>query len=696
MKAKDIALPEFLNGPKQFLVPIFQRDYSWGLKHCEQLWNDVERIGNDPKALGHFLGSVVYIAAEDTMAGMPRWLIIDGQQRLTTVTLLLIALREILLEQTDNDSLPSHEQLDDNFLRNRYAKGDRRHRLVLRNADQNTLAAMLDQTPIPDAVSARLCENLDFFREKLSGSKLPSIYEGISKLQIVDVALTLKQDDPQLIFESLNSTGMDLTEADLIRNFVLMRQDEATQTKLYQEQWQPMEDLFGARYRGEFDKFMRDYLSLELKPSKQFRSDQIYARFRDYFYASQKTGQSVDSVLGRVRRFGGYYARFILGKEPDLKLKGAMQRVRTLIEVASPLVMRLYACYDDAKTLSKEQFIEAIELIESYVFRRAACDMQSRSLWQAFASLSYKISDDTPLISMKIALARQGKSRRFPTDAEFRTSLESRDVYDMRQCNYLLDRLENDSREKIDTSSFTIEHVMPQNEDLKKEWREMLGPDWKNVWSKWLHRLGNVTLTGYNPNYSDRPFKDKKTMEKGFNESPLRLNKPMRDTDVWTEKEMDARGKSLAKQALKIWPPLVVDVALVRLSELEDMKARASKYSLDTLTMEPEVREVFESLVPAIKAIHSDVVELFGERTVVYRAPEFFVEIIPRKKYLTLLLNLEFDECPEPSDNLWDANENSFITHATEDGGVGYGLGNIADIPDAMKYVRLAYEKANS
>ena len=136
MKAKDIALPEFLNGPKQFLVPIFQRDYSWGLKHCEQLWNDVERIGNDPKALGHFLGSVVYIAAEDTMAGMPRWLVIDGQQRLTTVTLLLIAAREKLLQQAANDSLPSHEQLDDNFLRNRYAKSDRRHRLVLRNADQ--------------------------------------------------------------------------------------------------------------------------------------------------------------------------------------------------------------------------------------------------------------------------------------------------------------------------------------------------------------------------------------------------------------------------------------------------------------------------------------------------------------------------------------------------------------------------------
>ncbi len=360
---------------------------------------------------------------------------------------------------------------------------------------------------IPESPSERLRENYEFFCEQLAATDLANVYQGVSKLQIVDVALTLGQDNPQLIFKSLNSTGMDLTQADLIRNFVLMAQDEATQTRLYLEQWQPMEVVFGARYGIEFDKFMRDYLALELKPSKQVRSDQIYTQFRQYFEAEVSQGRSVEAILGRIRRFGGYYARFGLGKETDAKLMEALRRVRGLAEVASPLVMHLYACHDDAKTLTSEEFVEAMELIESYVFRRSACDMQTRSLWQIFASLAYRIRFDDPLTSMKVALARQGKGRRFPTDVEFRQSLVSRDVYDMRNCHYLLDRLENDSKEKIDTDDFTIEHVMPQNEDLRKEWREMLGTEWKEIQGTWLHRLGNVTLTAYNPEYSDRSFR---------------------------------------------------------------------------------------------------------------------------------------------------------------------------------------------
>ncbi|MEO8007125.1 MAG: DUF262 domain-containing protein, partial [Betaproteobacteria bacterium] len=175
MKAKDIALPDFLNGTKQFMVPIFQRDYSWGLKNCQQLWNDIVRVGRNPLSQGHFLGSVVYIAAVDTMAGMPRWLVIDGQQRLTTVTLLLIALRERLATVSPDEKLPSHEQLDDNFLHNRYAKGEWRHRLILRNADQKTLAALLDGGEIPESPSERLRENYEFFCEQLAATDLANV-----------------------------------------------------------------------------------------------------------------------------------------------------------------------------------------------------------------------------------------------------------------------------------------------------------------------------------------------------------------------------------------------------------------------------------------------------------------------------------------------------------------------------------------
>ena len=339
--------------------------------------------------------------------------------------------------------------------------------------------------------------------------------------------------------------------------------------------------------------------------------------------------------------------------------------------------------------------MQAVELLESYVFRRSVCDMQTRSLGQIFASLSYRIRDEAPLDSLKVALARQGKNRRFPQDAEFRQALETRDVYDMRNCHYLLDRLENDSKEQIDTSEFSIEHVLPQNEDLRKEWREMLGKDWKAIQEEWLHRLGNVTLTAYNPEYSDRPFKEKKTMDKGFDESPLRLNKPMRETKEWTPKEIKKRGEALAAKALKVWRPLVVDKALVRASELEDMKSRANQFNADTLVMEPKMRKVFNALRPKIMELGTDVVELFGEKSVVYRVFDFFLEILPRKHYLTLLLNLSIDECGEPTEDLWDTTKYAFTVNATEDGGVGYALGEIKDIPKAMQLVQLAYNKMN-
>jgi hypothetical protein len=340
----------------------------------------------------------------------------------------------------------------------------------------------------------------------------------------VDVSLTRGHDDPQMIFESLNSTGLDLTQADLIRNFVLMRLDDELQTRLYEDYWRPIEVAFGNRYRSEFDKFCRDFLALKLKPSKQFRADAIYHHFRDYFL-TVTAHRSVEDVLSELRRYANYYVRFSLGRETDAAFAGAANRLRGLVEVASPLMLRLHDCHERSGQFDGAAFKTAIELLESYIFRRSACDMQTRSLYQIFASIAYKIRDNDPLLSLKVALYRGGKKRRFPSDIEFRDALETRDVYAMRTCAYLLDRLENDSKEKINTSTFTIEHVLPQNENLLPAWREMLGDDWKTVQETWLHRLGNLTLTGYNTEYSDRSFDEKKQMAKGFNDSPLRLNR---------------------------------------------------------------------------------------------------------------------------------------------------------------------------
>lgn len=700
MNAQDTPFTELFDGPKQFIVPVFQRDYSWGTKQCLRLWNDILRAGANENVKAHFIGSIVYVAAEETSAKITRWLVIDGQQRLTTVSLLLAALRDQLSDKEagqeeigDKDALPTQAELQDYYLRNVHGRGDRRYKLLLRHADQETLIAVVNNGEYPMDSAPRILENFAFFRERLVDADLNLVYRGIRKLVAVDVSLTRGQDDPQMIFESLNSTGLDLTQADLIRNFILMRQDEQSQTRLYEKYWQPIEAAFGARYRTDFDKFVRDYLMLQLKPSKQLKADQIYQRFRDYFH-DISTENPAENVLSNLKRFGSYYTAFSLGQEGDKDLAEALRRLRLLIEVASPLVMKLYDCYRLVQTLSANEFVEAVELVESYVFRRSVCGMQTRSLGQIFATLAYRVKDDNPLVSLKVALYRQGKKRRFPSDAEFRDALETRDLYDMRHCHYLLDRLENQGKELIDTAELTIEHVMPQNDDLRSEWQDMLGADWQAVRETWLHRLGNLTLTGYNTEYSDRPFAEKKTIKDGFNDSPLRLNKFIREQPVWTAEEMERRGKELAARALAIWQALVVDAEAVKASELEDRKALAARYSVDMLDF-GKCKPVFEALRHHVVALGDDVIELCGPDSVTYRVFDFFMEVIPRKNRLALLLNLDFEECEDPSQTAVDTTEYAFIPHASESGGVLFNLDDASQLSAALHVIRQAYEKVS-
>jgi uncharacterized protein with ParB-like and HNH nuclease domain/predicted transport protein len=693
VKAQDVPLIQLLDGAKQFVVPIFQRDYSWGTKHCQQLWNDILRVGADPSSKAHFLGSVVYIPAEDSQAAIPRWLVIDGQQRLTTVTLLLVALRDQLsAEPSTDEALLSPEEIDDYFLLNRHGKGALKNKLMLRRADNNELTALLSGGSADSGAAETLRENYEFFRNRLVDVDANHVYAGISKLVVVDVSLKRGYDDPQMIFESLNSTGLDLTQADLIRNFVLMRLDDELQTRLYETYWRPIEIAFGSHYRSEFDEFCRDYLTLMLKPSKQFKADSIYHHFREYFLR-ETTDQSVENFLRELQRYANYYVRFRLGKETDGLLAGPSTRLRKLVKVASPLMLRLHDCHERNDQFNSRAFKEAIEIIESYIFRRSVCDMQTRSLNQIFASLSYTIQDDDPLTSLKVALYRSGKKRRFPSDIEFCDALTTRDIYSMRHHFYLLDRLENDSKEKIDTTSFTVEHVLPQNQNLGASWRAMLGSDWKTIQETWLHRLGNLTLTGYNSEYSDRSFIDKKTMEKGFDESPLRINHFIRESTKWTVTEIEERGKRLSKQASKIWPMLVVDIDTVRQVELEEHQVEGSNFSVDSIGFDTEARALFDNIRPQILALGDDVFEQCREKSVVYRVFDHFVEILPRAKYILLLVNIDFEDTDDPSGNARDASDRAFVSNASESGGVLFSLRKNSQSIAAMHVLQQAYER---
>ena len=370
---------------------------------------------------------------------------------------------------------------------------------------------------------------------------------------------------------------MDLSQSDLIRNFILMRLPEAEQTRLYETYWSKIEGLFRGS-ENAFDAFVRDYLALRSRATKQQKADEIYFAFRREFRSVGTMPERLDELLDDLLRFARYHAAFSLGAAAPESMREPLARLRRQLDVPAILVMRLFECQDVHGTLEPRAFVDAIGLIESYVFRRAICGEQTRGYWQVFANLAYQIEPDRPLESLAVGLARQHDTYRFPDDTEFHQALTERDIYGKRLCFELLDRLENEaSKERTDTRTYSIEHIMPQNETLSAEWREMLGSDWAGIKSQWLHRLGNLTLTGYNSKYSDRPFAEKKTISGGFEESSIRLNKYVRQQAQWTPVQMEARGELLARQALGIWPRLEVDAALVQAAELEDMRQRAKR-----------------------------------------------------------------------------------------------------------------------
>ena len=693
MKAIDCPFAKIINGTSQFLIPVFQRDYSWTEAECEQLWRDILQIASDPTARGHFLGSMVYIATEDAGPSFPRWLLIDGQQRITTLTLLLAALRDHIMQTgwSGTEDGPTAKRVEAYFLKNVEEEGPRRPKLVLRRHDQATLQAILDGNEPPQNLSERIRDNYEWFHDHLAEVDPELVYRGINRLVVVDVTLDRGTDDPQLIFESLNSTGMDLSQSDLIRNFILMRLPEAEQTRLYETYWSKIEVLFRGSERT-FDAFVRDYLALRSRTKKQEKADEIYFAFRRAFGSIGTEPEPLDALLKDLLRFSRYYAAFSLGTGPSDPLREPLARLRRLLDVPAILIMRLFECHDVQRTLELDAFIDAIKLIESYVFRRAVCGEQTRGYWKVFANLAYQIDSNCPLQSLAVGLARQRDTYQFPDNTKFYQALADRDVYGKRVCFELLDRLENDgSKERTYTSNYSIEHIMPQNEKLPAEWRKMLGVDWVDIQRQWLHRLGNLTLTGYNSKYSDLPFDEKKTISGGFEESSVRLNKYIREQAQWTPTQMKDRGELLAQRALLIWPRLEVDPAMVQAAEVKDMRRRAERRDVGKVQMTEEARGLFEQLRTMVLEIDSDIIELAEPRSVSYHASEFFLEILPRKNRINLLLALGFNEAEDLHGIAEDTSQRSFFVHAQYEGGVNIPIWSADDIAIALPIIRQAH-----
>ena len=692
MKAIDRPYSKIVNGASQFIIPVFQRDYNWSEENCRQLWKDIVLISNDNSSRGHFIGSLVYIATSDNAAGFTRWLLIDGQQRVTTLTLLLIALRDHIRD-TDwvgSENGPTAKRIDAYFLKNVQEEGDRERKICLRSHDDLTLQALIEKIDLPEKPSSRIKENYFLFRELLENSDPEKIYNGINRLIVVDVTLERGIDDPQLVFESLNSTGLDLSSSDLIRNFILMRLNEKDQTRLYESYWKKIELLFKGSERI-FDNFIRDFLALRSASSKLERSDRIYLAFRREFGSIGNDLSALEILLNNLLKYATYYAAFAVRSDSD-EIGKALSSLRRLSEVPAITVMRLHQSYSEAKTLTLDGFLEAVYLLESYILRRAIIGAQSRNYGIEFAKLAYKIEDKRPLESLKAAMARMPLSYAFPANSEFKEALLESDLYQKRVCFHLLDALENrGSKEISDTSKYSIEHVLPQNENLAEEWRTMLGNQWSDVQGKFLHRLGNLTLTGYNSRYSDKPFEEKKSIEGGFNESSVRLNKDIRDSDTWGEEEIVARGKRLSKRALKLWPELSADPTVIRDMEAADKRARAERRSVEQVSMTSDASTLFKRLRKKLKKEFPDAIEMAESKSVSYHDPDFFIEVIPRKYSLSLLIALDFNEVEDDEGFVQDTLDYSFVIHSNYDGGVLIVVHDKDEIELAMEFVTQAH-----
>ncbi|MCU7882747.1 MAG: DUF262 and DUF1524 domain-containing protein [Candidatus Thiodiazotropha sp. (ex Lucinoma annulata)] len=643
MKAQDLQFTQLLEGSKQFIIPIFQRTYSWEQGHCQQLWDDIVRVGRSPGLNSHFIGSAVYIPETNVDAAIPRWLVIDGQQRIATMTLLLIALKR-RLETEDIDEPISAAEVEDYYLRNRYGKGEAAYRMLLTRTDKETLIQLVDGKEPGEDDSYRIVENFRFFTEQIAKADLLDVWKGIKKLMIVDVCLQQGIDNPQMIFESMNSTGKALTQADLIRNFVLMGLEHDLQTRLYTDYWRPMEVEFGAEnYINEFDEFMRYYLVIHTGNVRIRRGD-VYDEFKAY---SRK--HEVETLLGSLREFAGYYCRIALGKEKDKDLAEAFHDIRELrADVCYPMLMEVYQDFRQEQ-ISHEEFLNVLRMVEGYVFRRAICDIPTNSLRQTFATFMRQVKKDRYVESVKAGFLMLPSYRRFPDDDEFIRLIQIRNLYKFNRRSYWLRRFENHGRkERVPVQDYTIEHIMPQNDDLNTQWRADLGDDWKRIHEQYLHTLGNLTLTGYNSEYSDRSFTEKRDMSGGFKESPLKLNQGLGACEVWNESAIKKRGEILAKEAAGIWPApnLPEDI----LHAYKPVPPEGTSY---TISNHPNLqgglsRELFEAFRVQVLALDECVTEEFLKLYVAYKAETNFVDIVPQARSLRLSLNLDFPEIDDP------------------------------------------------
>lgn len=555
----------------RFVVPVYQRPYSWGEAQCLQLWDDIVACGRQ-RETRHFTGSIVTIQ-DGSMSeqGVTPLLLIDGQQRITTITLLLIALARM----EDQSRLPVSraEIVDAGFLTNHFRTGDDHYKLTLSKADHDCFRSLIDGLEDPTVPlvegSERLLSNLSLFEHRLAAlDDVSLVWEGLRRLEVVSIALTQGTDRPQAIFESMNSTGKDLSSADLIRNFVLMAYPVEDQREMYDTYWRPIEQILGADAYGQtFDDFIRSYFTVAYAPESMAKAD-VYQTFKRYVLSrGYHRNDRMKNLSLKVKRFASYYQQVVTGEVDDPEVAGVLRRLRLLdMPQVNPLLLALFDSYDH-QDLSRDELVDMAKTLESYLFRRAACDCEASVLAPLVASLIARLDavreegGDVAEALCAMLLNEAGGPRRFPTDAEFAHALRARDSFGFSRVFYLLACLEQDlsGEELLRRSDWTVEHIMPVHALGDARWAEALGEDAERAFEETVNTLGNLTLTACEYDLQEGVFADKLERIRDGEGPALGISADIVSHGAWGPEQIRERTEALVEAALGHWGIPVLD-----------------------------------------------------------------------------------------------------------------------------------------
>ena len=613
MKANETKVDDFLASNKtQFVIPVYQRNYDWSIGQCKQLFDDILEVGLNNKMNAHFIGSVVYIHDDVYTASRIKELtIIDGQQRLTTLTLIYLVLHK-LAKEINNESLVN--EISETYLINKFAPEE--EKLKLRPTDNNdkALKYLLRSDDTEEYLDfSKIVDNFNYYKGRITKENYQVVMKGLAKLMFVEVSLDREKDDPQRIFESLNSTGLELSQADLIRNYILMGHNRKDQNKIYQNYWEIIETLAKDETLNvsRVSDFIRDYLTLENKniPNK----GKVHLEFKKKYPTT--TLENLENTLSNIKSLVKHYNKLINPqKEVDKEIRLELMRLSRLeINVAYPFLMKVYDDYSNS-IIDKKTFVQILGLIQSYTWRRFILGLPTNALNKIFMNLYDKVNPDNYLYSIQLSLLQRSGAQRFPGNAEFLEALKVKDVYNIKSKNrtYLLERLENyDNNEPVlidDNPDITIEHIFPQNPDAK--WKIELGvDDYNYIKDNYLNTVANLTFSGNNGKLSNKPFLEKKNLKDfGYKDSRLWLNKYLSSIDKWDRKEIEKRYDLISERCLNIWsmPNIMLseesDINEVNIFEAEDPKHKKLEYAV-FFDQKLEVNQVAQLYVEIFKQL---------------------------------------------------------------------------------------------